>query len=59
MIFFSSSYSPRMLVLCSYRCFLSTASILMGIIPAVTPTATSDTVRKVQDTVRALSWLIS
>ena len=40
---------------CSYICFLSTVSTSMGIIPAITHTASSDTAQKVQDTLRALS----
>ena len=44
---------------CSYSCFLSTASTSMGIIPAITHTATSETGQKAQDTLRALSQLIA
>ena len=57
MIFFSSSCSPRMLR-CSYSCFLSTASILIDIRHAMIHTASSDTIRKALDTLRALSRLL-
>ena len=57
MILFSSSCSPWMLLRCSYSCFLYTASISMGIRPAMIHTASSDTIRKALDTLRALSRL--
>ena len=57
MFFLFFSCSSGVLLRCSYSCFLSTASTSMGIIPAITHTATSDTVRKTQDTLRALSRL--
>ena len=46
-----------MLLCCSYSYFLSTASISMGIRPAMIHTASSDTVLKALDTLRALSQL--
>ena len=58
LIIFRSSCYCRMLLRCSYSCFLSTASISMGIRPAMIYTvSSSDTVRKALDILRALSWL--
>ena len=51
------SCSSGVLLHCPYSCSLSTAITSMGIISAITHTALSETVRKAQDTLRALSRL--
>ena len=57
LMFLLFSCSSGVLLCCSDSCFLSTASTLMGIIPAITHTASSETMRKAEDTLRALSRL--
>ena len=57
MFFLFFSCSSRVLLRCSYSCFLYIVSISMGIILAIIHTASSETVRKAQDILRALSRL--
>ena len=57
MFFLFISCSSGVLLRSSYSCFLSTASTSMGIITAITNTASSEIVRKAQDTLMALRQL--